>query len=89
MFFQIAHDYLGSEFLVYAILLPVPRALWPSKPEELSFSAEKAFNTSGTAGTTISSTFVGEAYMMGGPTAVLVVGLLFGWLCQVVGSLRD
>ena len=50
-------DYLGSEFIFYAILLPVPRALWPSKPEKLSFSAEDAFNTRGTAGTTISSTF--------------------------------
>ena len=82
MFFQNRHDYLGSEFVFYAILLPVPRALWPSKPDELSFSAEKAFNTRGTAGTTIASTFVGEAYMMGGPTAVLTVGLLFGWLAR-------
>ena len=75
-------DYLGAEFAYYALFLPVPRALWPSKPQDLSFSAEKAFNTRGTAGTTISSTFVGEAYMMGGPIAVIVVGFLLGLICR-------
>jgi hypothetical protein len=34
----------------------------------------------GEKGVTISSTFVGESYMMGGYPAVLMVGLLFGWL---------
>src|SRR5262249_44353357 len=27
------HDYLGSEFIIYAVFLPVPRILWSSKPE--------------------------------------------------------
>src|SRR5262249_10909443 len=29
-------QYLGSEFAYFAILRPVPRVLWPSKPEGLS-----------------------------------------------------
>lgn len=70
-------DYLGWEFVSFAILRPVPRALWPSKPEKLSVAAEDAL---GLRGLTISSTFVGEAYMMGGYLAIVVVGLLFGWL---------
>jgi hypothetical protein len=70
-------NYLGWEFASFAILRPVPRALWPSKPEELSMSAENAL---GLRGLTLSSTFVGEAYMMGGYVIIVLVGLLFGWL---------
>jgi oligosaccharide repeat unit polymerase len=72
-------DYLGWEPVFFAILRPVPRVLWPSKPEKLSMSAEDALNV---RGLTLSSTFVGEAYMMGGYLAVVVVGLLFGWLAS-------
>src|SRR5262249_10983556 len=69
--------YLGIEMAAYAILLPVPRALWPDKPTKPSVDAADALHEHGL---TISSTFVGESYMMGGYAAVLMVGLLFGWL---------
>jgi hypothetical protein len=69
--------YLGIEIATYALLLPVPRALWPDKPTKLSVDAASALNETGV---TISSTFVGESYMMGGYPVVLMVGLLFGWL---------
>jgi hypothetical protein len=51
-------DYLGREVALLAILHPVPRALWPSKPEGLSVSMEYAL---GLRGLTVSSTFVGES----------------------------
>jgi hypothetical protein len=70
-------SYLGLEMATYALLLPVPRALWPDKPTKLSVDAADAL---GATGVTLSSTFVGESYMMGGYPAVLMVGLLFGWL---------
>jgi hypothetical protein len=69
--------YLGSEVVFFSALHPVPRALWPGKPEGLSISTEDAL---GLRGLTVSSTFVGESYMMGGYSAILVMGLLFGWL---------
>ena len=69
--------YLGTEMATYALLLPLPRALWPDKPTKLSVDAADALNEKGV---TISSTFVGESYMMGGYAAVVMVGLLFGWL---------
>jgi oligosaccharide repeat unit polymerase len=69
--------YLGLEMASYALLLPVPRALWPDKPTKLSVDAADAL---GARGLTVSSTFVGESYMMGGYPAVLMVALLFGWL---------
>lgn len=71
------YDYTGFEFVTFALLRPVPRVLWPSKPETLSMSTESAL---GLEGLTISSTFVGEAYMMGGLLAVVVAGLILGWL---------
>lgn len=71
------YNYVGMEFAIFALLRPVPRALWPSKPEKLSLSTEDAL---GLEGLTISSTFVGEAYMMGGLIAVAIVGLILGGL---------
>jgi hypothetical protein len=70
-------DYLGSELVFFAILRPLPRALWPAKPDKLSVAAEDAL---GLTGLTLSSTFVGESYMMGGYPAILMVGLFLGWL---------
>jgi hypothetical protein len=70
-------SFLGPEFASYAILRPVPRALWPGKPERLSVETADAL---GLKGLSVTSTFVGEAYMMGGYLAVAAVGLLFGWL---------
>jgi oligosaccharide repeat unit polymerase len=81
--FPNTYNYLGLEFASWAILHPVPRALWPSKPEQLSVSAEDALGLSqqpGLGGLTLASTFVGESYMMGGYPTILIVGLLFGWL---------
>jgi oligosaccharide repeat unit polymerase len=71
--------YLGFEMAFYALSRPVPRALWPDKPQKLSINTAEALQVRGAS---ISSTFVGEAYMMGGYPAVLVVGLLFGWLAS-------
>ncbi|RYD79052.1 MAG: oligosaccharide repeat unit polymerase [Verrucomicrobiaceae bacterium] len=68
-------DYLGLEVPYNAIVRPIPRALWPGKPEGLSTSIEE---TLGVEGLTIAASFVGEAYMAGGFLAVLGTGLLLG-----------
>jgi oligosaccharide repeat unit polymerase len=70
-------QYLGLEVVYYSIVRPVPRALWPDKPMGLSVEVADVL---GLHGLTISSTFVGEAYMMGGYLAIVVVGLVLGWL---------
>jgi hypothetical protein len=67
--------YLGLEVPYLALIRPIPRALWPGKPEGLSVSIEDAL---GVSGMTIATTFVGEAFMSGGPLAVLFTGLFFG-----------
>jgi hypothetical protein len=68
--------YLGSEMATWALLHPVPRMLWPGKPEKLSVEIADAL---GARGLTMTATFIGESYMMGGYGAVIGVALLFGW----------
>jgi oligosaccharide repeat unit polymerase len=75
--FPNAVDYLGLEIPYQALIKPIPRVLWPGKPEGLSTSIEEASGTTDNI-TTLSVTFVGEAYMAFGFVGVLVAGVLFG-----------
>ncbi|NJL47722.1 MAG: oligosaccharide repeat unit polymerase [Leptolyngbyaceae cyanobacterium SM2_5_2] len=72
-----SHDYLGSEILVWSLVRPVPRAIWPGKPEGLSVSIEEI---AGAEGWTVAATYLGEAYMMAGMLGVIGVSLGFGAL---------
>jgi len=69
--------HLGWEVPYLALIRPIPRALWPDKPEGLTESIEDSL---GVEGLTIAASFAGEAYMAGGRWAVLVAGLFFGAL---------
>lgn len=75
--FPDAVSYLGFEIPYQAIIKPIPRALWPGKPEGLSTSIEAALGMNDGV-TTFSCTFVGEAYMAAGFLGVVVAGLAFG-----------
>lgn len=83
--FPESHDYLGLEIPFNALIRPIPRFLWPGKPEGLSTSIEAAL---GVSGMTLSCTFVGEAYMGGGLIAVLLAALLFGAGAEMWNRLR-
>jgi len=69
------HQYLGWELPYLAVVHPIPRALWPGKPEGMSLSIEDAI---GAGGWTVSTSIIGEAYMSHGYPAVFLVGLVFG-----------
>ena len=71
------HDYLGWEIPYQALIRPIPRAIWSGKPEGLSTSIENAL---GVEDVTIAASFVGEAYMSGGLSTVLIIALIFGTL---------
>ncbi|WP_426527973.1 O-antigen polymerase [Bradyrhizobium sp. McL0615] len=75
--FPDAVNYLGLEIPIQAIIKPVPRALWPGKPEGLSTSIEAALGSFDGV-TTLACTFAGEAYMAFGFAGVLIAGLIFG-----------
>lgn len=73
--FPYSHDFLGMEIPYLALVRPIPRALWPGKPEGMSISIEEAL---GVEGLTLASTFVGEAYISGGYLGVAITAFLFG-----------
>lgn len=73
-------NYMGWEIPYLAVIRPIPRALWPGKPEGMSVSFEEAL---GVEGLTLASSFVGEAYVTQGNVGVfftaLFFGIVFGW----------
>ncbi len=71
--------YLGWEIPYLAIIRPVPRALWPAKPQGMSFPIEDVI---GARGWTVAATFVGEAYMAGGCLWVFMVACGLGMLAR-------
>jgi hypothetical protein len=73
--FPRTHPFLGFEIPYQALIRPIPRALWPGKPQGLSTSIEDAMEVEGL---TISASFAGEAYMSGGIAAVFIIGLALG-----------
>lgn len=74
------YPYLGWEIPVWAAVKPIPRALWPGKPDGLSISIEQALH--GNDGYTIATTYIGEAYMAFGISGVIGFSLLFGSLAH-------
>jgi oligosaccharide repeat unit polymerase len=80
--FPDSSDFLGFEIPFQALIRPIPRALWPGKPEGLSTTIESALGANDQS-TTFSCTFVGEAYMAGGFLAVLLMGLFFGGAAEL------
>lgn len=73
--FPETHSYLGLEIPYLALIRPIPRALWKSKPEKMSLSIEEVM---GAENLTIATSFVGEAYMSGGMIGILLCGIFFG-----------
>jgi oligosaccharide repeat unit polymerase len=68
-------EYLYGEITLYSLGLPIPRALWPGKPEKLSVSTTEAL---GLSGLSIAVTAVGEAYMSWGYAGIVIFGLALG-----------
>jgi len=76
--FPSQHDFLGLEVPFLAIIRPIPRAIWPSKPEGMSVHMESLAGGDEAESWTVAASFVGEAYIAGGMIGVLITGLLFG-----------
>lgn len=77
--FPTHQPYLGLEVPYLALIRPIPRAIWPGKPEGMSMSLEQAAGAE--EAWTVAASFVGEAYLAGGMIAVLVTGVFFGVIC--------
>lgn len=84
--FPAYEDYLGFEVPYMALIRPIPRVLWPGKPQGLSTTIEEAMEAEGL---TISATFVGEAYMAGGLAVVIATAMFFGAIGAWWGKLIE
>jgi hypothetical protein len=80
-YFPEAHPYLGFEIPYLAVIRPIPRFLWPGKPEGMSVRIEDVMGYG--EDVTIAATFAGEAYISGGLVAVFLIGAalagIAGW----------
>lgn len=74
------HGFLGLEVPYLALIRPIPRAIWPSKPTGMSATLESAAGAD-EEGWTVAASFIGEAYVAGGMIAVLLTGVFFGFVC--------
>jgi len=72
-------DYIGWDAPLWLVARPVPRALWPGKPDGSAVSVENVF---GVESMTIAATFVGESYMAAGLFGVTLAALLVGMMAQ-------
>ncbi|MBF2000020.1 MAG: oligosaccharide repeat unit polymerase [Synechococcales cyanobacterium C42_A2020_086] len=75
--FPESQEFLGFEVISWSLVRPIPRALFPGKPEGLSISIEDIV---GAEGYTIATTYLGESYMMAGWLGVIGMSLFFGAL---------
>jgi hypothetical protein len=76
-FFPKRIPFLGWEVPFLALIRPIPRAIWPGKPQGLTTTIEEALDAQGL---TLASSFVGEAHIAGGVIAIVLTGFFFGYL---------
>jgi hypothetical protein len=80
------YDYIGWNMPFVAITKPIPRGLWPGKPEGLKVELEDVI---GAEGYTIAVTWVGEAFVAGGLPWIVGIGVLIGAFCTFWNSLAQ
>lgn len=79
------HPFLGWEVPYLALIRPIPRAMWPGKPEGMSVTFEELAGVK--ESTTKAATFIGEAYLAGGTFVVILASAFFGALTAWWGRL--
>jgi len=77
-YFPQHHDYTNFEIPYLAVIHPIPRVLWPGKPEGMSITVEDIF---GADGWTVATSVVGEEYIMHGFVAIFLMSVFFGACC--------
>jgi oligosaccharide repeat unit polymerase len=77
-YFPSHHAYTGMEIPYLALIHPIPRVLWPTKPEGMSITVEDIF---GADGWTVATSVVGEEYIMHGFIAIFLMSVFFGACC--------
>lgn len=77
------HPYVYHGYLVYALVRPIPRVLWPDKPVDAGFDLTRAV---GDREVSYSCSVIGELYMSLGLFGIAVGGWLYGRLAALVNG---
>jgi oligosaccharide repeat unit polymerase len=77
-YFPRHHAYTNFEIPYLALIHPIPRVLWPNKPEGMSISVEDVVAAEGW---TVATSVVGEEWIMHGFIAVALMSMFFGACC--------
>lgn len=78
------HEYVYFQQVFYTIVRPIPRAIWPGKPQSAGFDLTEHVPE---RGLTLSATVVAEWYVSGGLIAVFLGGLLYGQIARAASLL--
>ena len=76
-------DYVYHKLLFYNVVRPIPRVLWPYKPEDPGFSLQKILNSQAS----LTFSIVGEFWISWGYFAVLLGGWIYGRLATMSSPL--
>ncbi|OFW03860.1 MAG: hypothetical protein A3G20_08215 [Acidobacteria bacterium RIFCSPLOWO2_12_FULL_59_11] len=78
------YPYVGWQYVLYTIVRPIPRVLWPGKPTDSGFDLAEAL---GIHGTVFAITAPGEFFVSHGYIAVFLGSWVYGKLATAVNSL--
>lgn len=70
-------DYAGMQWIIYALVRPVPRVFWPDKPDSSGVEINAVVQSYGAS---LSSSILGESYGAFGWFGIIGTGLFFGLL---------
>lgn len=78
------HPYVYHGYLVYAVVRPIPRVLWPDKPVDAGFDLTRAV---GDREVSYSCSVIGELYMSLGFFGIAIGGWLYGRFAALINGL--
>jgi oligosaccharide repeat unit polymerase len=81
------HPYVYEKQVIFALIRPIPRAMWPTKPLNPGFDLTVALGDQGMEGTSLTSSVIGEWYYSFGWVGVFIGGLIYGRLAGLASLL--
>jgi hypothetical protein len=78
------YPFVYHKYLIYVIVRPIPRVLWPGKPVDAGFDLPTAL---GVEGLSLSYSVIGELYMSLGLIGVALGGWLYGRIASTASGL--